>query len=112
MSSLAQFIRGEKQLVFGSITAGSGTLTISGTPTCILYDPSGVAVSGFPLNVTGSDSGAIPVARAWFNLDTTGFLLDDYVLTFTMNVTGSDGNARVVKPNVTVRVVSESTVLS
>jgi len=67
--------KGEKRPLFGSATASSGTLTVSGTPTYAVYDSTGTAVSGQSGNVTGFDNTALATVRAWVNLDTSAAAL-------------------------------------
>ncbi len=103
--------QGEKTPIYGSDSVtGVATLTINGTPTCTLRDSSNAIVSGVNgVNVTANDVGAAAAPRAWYNLDSSALALipGDYELAFVISVTGSDGIARVVKPNVRVTVIAE-----
>lgn len=101
--------KGEKRPVYGAASVDSGTLTISGQPTCSLYDSTGTVVSGLSaINTTGNDSGAVASFNVWYDLDTltpavltTGF----YTMVFKVSATGSDTIARVLEPSVSVQVV-------
>lgn len=100
----ATFRAGEKAPVYGQVTLSSGTLTITGTPTCTLYDATGAAVAGWPKNATGFDGGALANPRVWMDLDTTTLAAGWYTLAFSFTATGSDGMARLYEPEIDVLV--------
>lgn len=104
--SFEQIRSGEKRPFYGQITVDSGTVTISGSPTCSLYDSDGVAVNGFSnVAVSGYDATALSNPRAWYDLDTVSLPLGYYTLVFTIAATGSDTLARVYEPSVEIHVV-------
>lgn len=100
--------QGEKRRVYGQATAETGTLTITGTPTCTLYDSAGLAVSGMSgMAVTGYDAAAAAAPRVWYDLDTENpadLAADFHTLVFTFSATGSDGITRTYLPGVLVHV--------
>ena len=106
---------GEKRPIYGVVTATPNTtlvISASPAPTYNLTNPAGSLVGGSPFAVTGYDAGEVPKARAWVNLDTTGFSLGVYKLAFIITVTGLDSMVRVFKPTVYIRVVPENTLIS
>ena len=101
---------GEKQPIYGQVTADSGTLTIQASPAPVitLYDSNGAAVTGLNnIAATGYDAGALASPRAWYNLDTTtpaSLAAGFYTMVFKFTANGSDGLTRVYEPNVEVAV--------
>lgn len=109
--SFARMKVGAKRPLYGSATAASGTLTITGQPTVSVYDSTGTVVSGLSgLNTTGYDSSAAATVRAWYTLDTTtpavltaGF----YTVVISFSATSSvDSITRNFKDTITLQVVS------
>lgn len=102
--------QGEKFPQFGQASVSSGTLIISGSPTCTLYQ-NGVAVSAAwtDLAVTGFDNTALATVRAWYDLDTTAptaLAVGWYTLSFKFTATGSDNIVRVYEPSIAFRVIA------
>jgi len=101
--------KGEKRPIYGAASVNSGTLTISGQPTCTLTDSTGTVVTGLSaVNVTGYDAGAVASFNVWYDLDTlspTVLAAGWYTLVFKVSALGSDGIARVLEPSVSVQVI-------
>lgn len=96
---------GEKAPIYGKISVATGTITITGTPTCSLYNQSyGTVISPFPANITGMDAPTTSSARVWYVLDATGFVPGLYRMYFVITALGSDGITRVLEPTVDINV--------
>jgi len=96
---------GETRPLYVTITAETGTLTISGTPTVTLYDRTGaVAGSISGTSVTGSTSGASAAPQAFYNLATVSLTAGMYSLVFSITATATDGTTRIYKPELGIRL--------
>ena len=88
---------GERRPIYVSLTAQTGTLAISTSPTpkTTLFDSTGTPISGHvDIDVSGYDSGSGALRRAWLNLDSASLAIGYYQLEFNVSATGSDGIAR------------------
>lgn len=108
--ALARIKQGEKKPIYGQVAMTTGTITISGQPTCTLKDSAGNVVAGFNgINVTGYDAGALATVRVWLDIDTvtpTALAVGFYTLVFKFSANGSDSLARIKEPSVLVHVMA------
>lgn len=94
---------GEERDIYASITPDSGTVTVSTTATCTLYDHDGdVAGAVSDTNVTGQETGAQAEWLVWYKLapTTLSLVAGTYKLAFKV----TDSNGRIYRPEVMVVV--------
>ena len=109
MADIIEIIRkGETRPLFGSATAPSGTLTITGSPAYVLYNADGsTATSG---SCTGYDNTALATVRAWINLPTSSISAGTYNLAISFSATSSvDSMTRAYESSLGISLISVAT---
>lgn len=101
--------KGEKAPAYASVNAPTDAVdqgfTVS-TATMTFTDMEGEVVGGHQDEaVTGSEQGEQTEALSWYNLDTADIARGRYLMTFTIQGTGSDNIERTLKPILIVRVI-------
>jgi hypothetical protein len=102
MPDVAVSIRqGESRKVYGSITAASGTLTVSGTPTYSVQAPDGTSTTG---NAVVSAAGPAATLEVYLQFATAGRNPGRYLVTFSIATTNGDTYLDEVEVEVTLQL--------
>lgn len=79
--------KGESRKVYGSVTAATGTLTVSGTPTYTVTAPDGSSTTG---NAVVSAAGPAAALEVYLQFATAGRNPGRYLVTFSIATTNGD----------------------
>jgi hypothetical protein len=106
--------RGEKVPVYGKLTADSGTLTITAASVYLYSGTTDATLLLGPVAATDFDAAPAASREAWYNFDTDdpagdssvpALTAGSYTFVIEITCTGSDGEPRIERPAVLIKVV-------